>query len=215
MLHLHLWSDIQVWVNGCTRYVWTLPWMRKKEKSKKKADMPLVEFMYLVFTRMPGEIYRRRLRSFLFPCVTAFGALINSLACWFFSSLDESRRVLAGKQQTPQLQVSCDKNSDLNDRLCFLTNDFSLLKPSRVSGRCIWKISRLNQPISVHSISRIHSPELPSKRSKTACRELHSTSCRVLTRMNSASHWASLTQTSESLSMATIQGSNRYGRDLA
>ena len=26
-------------------------------------DVPLVEFMYLVFTRMPGESYRRRLRS--------------------------------------------------------------------------------------------------------------------------------------------------------
>ena len=27
-------------------------------------DVPLVEFMYLVFTRMPGESYLRRLRSF-------------------------------------------------------------------------------------------------------------------------------------------------------
>ena len=27
--------------------------------------VPLVEFMYLVFTRMPGESYRRRLRSSL------------------------------------------------------------------------------------------------------------------------------------------------------
>ena len=26
-------------------------------------DVPLVEFMYLVLTRMPGESYRRRLRS--------------------------------------------------------------------------------------------------------------------------------------------------------
>jgi len=29
-------------------------------------DVPLVEFMYLVFTRMPGENYRRRLRSLLY-----------------------------------------------------------------------------------------------------------------------------------------------------
>ena len=28
-------------------------------------DVPLVEFMYLVFTRMPGESYRKRLRSLL------------------------------------------------------------------------------------------------------------------------------------------------------
>ena len=31
-------------------------------------DVPLVEFMYLVFTRMPGESYRRRLRSLLYSC---------------------------------------------------------------------------------------------------------------------------------------------------
>ena len=28
-------------------------------------EVPLVEFKYLVFTRMPGESYRRRLRSLL------------------------------------------------------------------------------------------------------------------------------------------------------
>ena len=28
-------------------------------------EVPLVEFMYLVFTRTPGESYRRRLRSLL------------------------------------------------------------------------------------------------------------------------------------------------------
>ena len=28
-------------------------------------DVPLVEFMYLVFTRMPGESYSRRLGSLL------------------------------------------------------------------------------------------------------------------------------------------------------
>ena len=28
-------------------------------------DIPLVEFMYIVFTRMPGESYRRPLRSLL------------------------------------------------------------------------------------------------------------------------------------------------------
>ena len=28
-------------------------------------DVPLVEFMYLVFTRMPGKSYRRRLRPLL------------------------------------------------------------------------------------------------------------------------------------------------------
>ena len=43
-------------------------------------DVPLVECMYLVFTRMPGESYRRRLRSLL--CLyDVFRALVNSLVC--------------------------------------------------------------------------------------------------------------------------------------
>ena len=39
--------------------------LKKKEKKKKKKedkiteDIPLVEFMYLVFTRMPSESYSR------------------------------------------------------------------------------------------------------------------------------------------------------------
>ena len=35
-------------------------------------DVPLVEFMCLLFTRMPGESYRRRLRSLSLYCVTYF-----------------------------------------------------------------------------------------------------------------------------------------------
>ena len=45
-------------------------------------DVPLVEFMYLVFTRMPGKSYGRRLRSLLCLCDVS-RALITSLACWF------------------------------------------------------------------------------------------------------------------------------------
>ena len=44
--------------------------------------VPLVEFMYLVFTRMPGESYRRRLWSLLLCLCDVFRALINSLVCW-------------------------------------------------------------------------------------------------------------------------------------
>ena len=44
-------------------------------------DVPLVEFMYLVFTRMPGESYRRRLRYLLLYLCYVFRALINSLEC--------------------------------------------------------------------------------------------------------------------------------------
>ena len=47
------------------------------------ADVPLVEFMYLVFTCMPGESYRRRLRSLLLYLCYVFRGIINSLACYF------------------------------------------------------------------------------------------------------------------------------------
>ena len=43
-------------------------------------DEHLVEFMYLIFTRMPGESYRQGLRSLLYLCYV-FRALINSLVC--------------------------------------------------------------------------------------------------------------------------------------
>ena len=43
-------------------------------------DVPLVELMYLVLTRMPGESYRRRLGSSMYLCYV-FRALINSLVC--------------------------------------------------------------------------------------------------------------------------------------
>ena len=46
-------------------------------------DVALVEFMYLVFTGMPGESYRRWLRSLLLYLCYVFPALINSLVCWF------------------------------------------------------------------------------------------------------------------------------------
>ena len=46
-------------------------------------DVPLVEFMYLVLTRMPGESYRRRLRSLLLCLCDVFQTLINSLVCCF------------------------------------------------------------------------------------------------------------------------------------
>ena len=44
-------------------------------------DVPLVESMYLVFTRMPGESYRRRFRSLLLCSCYVFRALINPLVC--------------------------------------------------------------------------------------------------------------------------------------
>ena len=46
-------------------------------------DVPLVEFTYLVFTRMPDESYRRRLRSLFLYLRYVFRALVTSLLCWF------------------------------------------------------------------------------------------------------------------------------------
>ena len=42
--------------------------------------------MYLVFTRVPGENYRRRLGSSLLYLCNVFRALINSIVCWFCTS---------------------------------------------------------------------------------------------------------------------------------
>ena len=42
-------------------------------------DVPLMEFMYLVFTRMPDESYRRRLRSLLlYLCYVFRGLIFNA-----------------------------------------------------------------------------------------------------------------------------------------
>ena len=35
------------------------------QSARASSNVPLVEFMYLVFTRMPGESYRSRLRPLL------------------------------------------------------------------------------------------------------------------------------------------------------
>ena len=42
-------------------------------------DVPLVEFTYLVFSRLPGESYRRKLRSLLLCLCDVLRALITSL----------------------------------------------------------------------------------------------------------------------------------------
>ena len=52
---------------------------------KNVEDVPLVEFMYFVFTRMPGESYCRWLRSLLLYLCYIFWVLINSLVCWLWN----------------------------------------------------------------------------------------------------------------------------------
>ena len=55
--------------------------MSHKNKQQRPEDVPLVESMHLVLTRMPCESYRRRLRSLLLCLCGVFRALINSLVC--------------------------------------------------------------------------------------------------------------------------------------
>jgi len=51
------------------------------EQGLEAQHVPLVEFMYLVFTRMPGESYHRQLRSLLLYLCYVCWALINFLVC--------------------------------------------------------------------------------------------------------------------------------------
>ena len=44
-------------------------------------DVPLVKFVYLVFTRMSGESYHGQLRSLLFRLCDVFRAMLDSLVC--------------------------------------------------------------------------------------------------------------------------------------
>ena len=50
----------------------------------KNEDVPMMEFMYVVFTHMPGESYCRQRGSLLLYLCYVFWALINSLVCWFY-----------------------------------------------------------------------------------------------------------------------------------
>ena len=59
---------------------------KHNNKDPSREDLPMVEFMYLVFTCMQGESYRMRLRSLLLCSCDVFRALINSIVCWLCTS---------------------------------------------------------------------------------------------------------------------------------
>ena len=61
-----------IWWSLCTLYLLAY-----------QGRVHLVEFMYLVFTRMLSRSYRRRLKSMLLYLCYVFRALINSLLCSF------------------------------------------------------------------------------------------------------------------------------------
>ena len=65
--------------------------LKQNEAQSARAEsankvVPLAEFMYLVFTRMPGESCRRRLGSLLLYLCYVFRAQINSLVGWFIDN---------------------------------------------------------------------------------------------------------------------------------
>ena len=70
----------------------TLTWHASKYKihelHQRYIYLPLVEFMYLVFIWMPGESYRRPLRSLLLCLYDVLQALINSLVCWYITDIN-------------------------------------------------------------------------------------------------------------------------------
>ena len=70
----------------CLHNQHTMELISTRKKSHKRNnilidDVPLVEVMYLAFTHMPGESYRRQNRSLLLCLCDSFQALINSLEC--------------------------------------------------------------------------------------------------------------------------------------
>ena len=74
-------------------------------------DVPLVEFMSLVFTHMRGESYHRQLRSLLLCLCDVFQMLINSLVCWFDLIISGLSVGMAGDTvltfHLPETDVSC------------------------------------------------------------------------------------------------------------
>ena len=91
-----LWS---LWLCGCKSLHWCwnpflclvvccyfsffIPLLDRIHPITDDGSVLLGELMYLVFTSMPGESYRRWLRSFLLSLCDVFQVLINSLVCWF------------------------------------------------------------------------------------------------------------------------------------
>ena len=94
-------------------------------------DVPLVEFMYLVFTRMVGESYCRRLRSLLLYLCYAFRALINSLVCrsffLFFFLPISSLALLCNLVDLSSLSFSCSWSILLT---CFSRNFSNMFRKS-------------------------------------------------------------------------------------
>ena len=118
----------------------TLTWHARKSKVHKLRQKYILcmylwwmyLWMYLwwssctlyLFTRMPGESYRRRLRSLLFYLCYLFQALINSLVCCFQTMTGLPRflvfRCTYARYTEPVFirLATCTRN--LREEICFL-----------------------------------------------------------------------------------------------
>ena len=136
--------------------------------------------MYLVFTRMPGESYRRRLGSLLLHSCYVFRALINSLVCWFLTETGFSCCFLflfcfskRPFNRAGHITGQADKV------VCFSHSDHSFFGTCRVSlyhGRCLglcrvslavlfWVDSRFLAPLFSRTIIQTGSLALPTVQS--------------------------------------------------
>ena len=61
-----------VWQSDQHTFVTNLKQNEAQSACAESTDVPLVEFMYLVFTRIPGESHIRRLRSLLLSLYYVF-----------------------------------------------------------------------------------------------------------------------------------------------
>ena len=104
-----IFQSLALWLWRCIISTWMNAWQKTylffratlAPTSSCHDDVPPVEFMYLLFTCMPGESYRMWLRSLLLYLCQAFWiwVLINCLVCWFvlsvLSHVQQMDRVLA------------------------------------------------------------------------------------------------------------------------
>ena len=104
-----IFQSLALWLWRCIISTWMNAWQKTylffratlAPTSSCHDDVPPVEFMYLLFTCMPGESYRMWLWSLLLYLCQAFWiwVLINCLVCWFvlsvLSHVQQMDRVLA------------------------------------------------------------------------------------------------------------------------
>ena len=125
----------------------------------------LVEFTYLVFTRMTGESYRRRLRSLLLHLCYVFPALINSLGTHTDTKLKQQQQhfrifsYVFGDQLTSLLRPPFG----LNNNIYFTYNNtLTTEQLGRATSKNTYTSTALLQTKAVSAFSSAHQTESPT-----------------------------------------------------